>query len=228
MRWLLRVSEAPRLSRIPGARRLDSPSLEPAGRLEALAQQFPVPFSTRDPDFRRKLAKASECLSAASREIQRSVRTPLSPGDASALSELLMKISDLLATENVTTVLGRPVSGRELADTGYKLLDSASEYHLLAQHFYSAEVRAARARRPSDAAEAEIAAVAGKAASLKSAVMRYLRRVAEALQSQPKPPRCFQDAADPPAQGCLGEDAAEAVDPLPPDHGHDHRYPMHV
>ena len=29
----------------------------------------------------------------------------------------------------------RPVTGRELAETSYQLLDIANEYHLLAQHF---------------------------------------------------------------------------------------------
>jgi hypothetical protein len=62
-------------------------------------------------------------------------------------------------------------------------LDTANEYCILAQHFYSDEVQAARTRRPSDAAETEIAAVADKAAVLKLGVMRYLKKVGEALQN---------------------------------------------
>ena len=58
----------------------------------------------------------------------------------------------------------------------------ARTVYVLAQHFYSDEVQGARARRPSDAAEAEISVVAGKAASLKLGVMTYLTKVAEALQ----------------------------------------------
>jgi len=107
--------------------------------------------------------------------------------DISVLSNLLGKVSDLLAADSVVTALGRPVSGQELADNGYRLLDTAHEYKILAQHFYSDEVQAVRSGRASDTVEAEIAAVTCKAASLKHGVIKYLKKAGEALQNKTEP-----------------------------------------
>jgi hypothetical protein len=158
-----------------------------ATSLGVLVAQFPAPVPAEASGFQGTLAQASECLLTAHREIRRSMRTPISLHDTTVLSDLISKVSDLLAADNVATALGRPVSGLELADAGYRLLDIASEYNVLAQHFYSEEVQGARARRTSDAAEAEIAAVASKAASLKLGVLTFLTKVAEALQKTAPP-----------------------------------------
>jgi len=187
LRWLLKADDVPELSRAAELKRQDPHDLPSTVSLDALVQQFPAPSPAQAPGFQDKLSLASECLFAARREIQRSVRTPISLRDITVLSDLLKRVSDFLAADSVTTVLGRPVSGQELADSGYRLLDIANEYHILAQHFYSDEVRAARARRPSDAAEAEIATVACKAASLKLGVIKYLKKTGEVLQKKATP-----------------------------------------
>jgi hypothetical protein len=174
--------EPPSTSGAADPKRQDHHGRRPAASLDALIARFPAPAPAEAPGFQGRLALASECLRTAHREIRRSVRTPISLHDIALLSELLSKVSDLLSADSVATALERPVSVPELADSGYRLLDSANEYYVLAQHFYSEEVQGARARRPSDAAEAEISAVAGKAASLKLGVMTYLTKVAEALQ----------------------------------------------
>ncbi len=156
-----------------------------AGRLGALVGQFPAPSPAESPGFQDRLSLAAECLVAACREIQRSVRTPISLTDSSILSDLIRKVSDLLAADGVAAALGRPVSGPELADAGYRLLDIVNEYDILAGHFFSGEVQEARIERPSNLVEAEIAAVAGKAASLKLEMMEFLNAVKEALQYGP-------------------------------------------
>jgi hypothetical protein len=188
----------PALRRPPWARDLPSPTraagakrqnhgLPPAASLIELAELLPAPSPASDPGFHEGLSLASECLFAARREIQRSVRTPISVRDTSIFLDLLRRVSDLLAADGVADDLGRPVTGRELADAGYRLLDTAHEYYILAEHFYSGEVQAARAMRPSDVTEAEIAAVARKAASLKLAVLKYLNKVGEALREKAAP-----------------------------------------
>lgn len=186
-RWALRASYVPELSEAADPKRQDPHDFRSAVSLDALVQQFPAPSPAQAPGFQEKLSLASECLFAARCEIQRSVRTPISLRDITVLSNLLRRVSDFLAADSVTTVLGHPVSGQEITDSGYRLLDIANEYYILAQHFYSDEVQAARARRPSDAAEAEIAAVAYKAASLKLGVVKYLKRVGEVLQRKATP-----------------------------------------
>jgi hypothetical protein len=186
--WLLRASDLPVLSGAGGPERRDHPhDLRFAVSLDALVQRFPAPSSAGAPDFQATIFLAAECSFAARREIQRSVRTPISLRDVTVLCDLLGKVSDLLTADSVTDALGRPVSGPELADSGYRLLDIAHEYCILAEHFYSDEVQTARARRPSDAAEAEIAAVACKAAALKFGVMKYLKKVGEVLREKATP-----------------------------------------
>jgi hypothetical protein len=183
--WQLKASNIPELSGTTDPKRRNLCGLRSAVSLDALIQQFPelpAPSPAQASGLCEKLSLASECLFAARHEIQRSIRTPISLFDISALSDLVRKVSDLLAADSVTTVLGRPVSRQELAETGYRLLDSASEYHILAQHFFSDEVQAARISRPSDVVEAEIAAVTRKATSFKLEVMKYLKKAAEALQ----------------------------------------------
>jgi hypothetical protein len=154
-----------------------------AAKLDALGQELPVLGSTADPSFMEKMLLASSYLSTARRHVQRNFRTPMSLPDASALSGLLKSIGDLLALESIAEALRRPISGQNLIDIGYQLLDMANEYFILAQHFYSKEVRAARIERPSDAVEAEIAAVSRKAASLKADVIDYLKRAEETLEN---------------------------------------------
>lgn len=174
---------APCLSEACGGLSRDRYGPDVAARLEALGEQLPVLGSTADPNFMEKLLLASSYVSTARRDIQRHVRTPIPLSDASALSELLKTIGGILTLESITTALRRPVSGQELIDTGYQLLDTSSEYFILAQHFYSKEAIAARAERPSDVVEAEIAAVSRRATSLKASVMEYLKKVEEALES---------------------------------------------
>ena len=142
-----RARDLPSLPEAVDAKRQDPRGLRPATSLDALVELFPAPSPAWAPGFQEKLSLASECLFAARREIQRSVRTPISLRDISVLSDLLRKVSDLLAADSVVTALGRPVSGQELADNGYRLLDTAHEYNILAQHFYSDEVQAVRAGR---------------------------------------------------------------------------------
>lgn len=187
LHWPLQARDASNLSGGGGAKGQDPLGLPPATSLDALVELFPAPSPSRASGFQEKLSLASECLFAARHEIQRSIRTPISLRDISVLSDLLKRVSDLLGADTVATALGRPVSGQELANSGYRLLDTAHEYNLLAQHFYSDEVQAARAGRPSDSVEAEIAAVACKAASLKHGVMKYLKKAEEALQKKTAP-----------------------------------------
>jgi hypothetical protein len=156
--------------------------LDVVARLDALRQQLSLAASTTDSGFGEKLFEASRYISVARHYIQRSVRTPLSLSDVSALSRLLNSIADLMTADGVITALGCPISGPELADTGYHLMDTANEYFVLAQHFYDDEVRAARTGRPSDAVEAEVAAVSLKSASLKGSVMEYLKKAQDVLQ----------------------------------------------
>lgn len=187
LRWPLRADSVDNLYGATGAKRQDPHGLRPATSLDALVELFPAPSPAWASGFQEKLSLASECLLTARREIQRSVRTPISLHNISVLSDLLSRVNDLLAADSVAADIGRPVSGQELIDTGYQLLDSINEYYILAQHFYSDEVQAARARRPSDAAEAEIAVVARKAAALKLGVLKYLKKAGEALQKKVTP-----------------------------------------
>jgi hypothetical protein len=153
-----------------------------AMRLESLQQDLPTPVPASDPGLQRQLSQVSNYLFAAYRDVQRNMRTPMSPSDISALSRLLTSISDLLALEGISAALGRPISGQVLVETSYQLLDTANEYSILAQHFYSNEVRAVRVRRPSDAVESEIKAVSRKAVSLKAGVIEFLGKVADAFK----------------------------------------------
>jgi hypothetical protein len=181
VRWLT-ADGAPDLSGATSPKRQDPHGLRSVVSLDALIHQFPAPSPAQAPGFREKLSTASECLLVARREIRRSIRTPMSLPETSILSDLLMRVSDFLGTDSVTSPLGRPVSAEALIDTGYRLLDTAHEYNILARHFYSDEAEAARARRSSDVAEAEIATVAFKAAALKLEVMKYLKRAEEMLR----------------------------------------------
>lgn len=183
--WQLKASNVPKLPETTGPERWNPCGLWSAVSLDAFIQQFPelpAPSPTQTSGFCENLSLVSESLFAARHEIQRSIRTPISLFDISVLSNMVRKVSDLLTADSVTTVLGRPVSGQDLAETGYRLLDTANEYHILAQHFFSDEVQAARISRPSDVVEAEIAAVTRKATSFKLEVMKYLKKAAEALQ----------------------------------------------
>lgn len=183
--WQLKIINVPKLPGTTDPKRRNPCGLPSAVSLDALIQQFPelpAPSAAQTSGFCENLSLASESLFAACHEIQRSIRTPISLFDISVLSDLVKKVSDLLTADSATTVLGRPVSGQELAETGYRLLDTANEYRILAQHFFSAEVQAARISRPSDVVEAEIAVVTRKATSFKLEVIKYLKKAAEALQ----------------------------------------------
>lgn len=177
------VRDALQVSGACGTHRRHADGSDVGVSLDRLGQRLLVLAAATDSDFLETLPLASSYLSAAHRDIQRHVRTPISLSDASALSELLKSVGNLLSLENITTALSRPVSGQELVDTGYQLLDTVNEYVILAQHFYSKEAKAARAERPSDIVEAEISAVSGKASLLKASVVEYLMRVEKVLKS---------------------------------------------
>src|SRR5262245_12022970 len=79
-----------------------------ATRLDRLRQRLSVLAATTDSDFLETLLMASSYLSAARRDIQRHVRTPITLSDASALSELLKSVGSLLALERISAALSRP------------------------------------------------------------------------------------------------------------------------
>lgn len=149
-------------------------------------QQLETSAPTADESVLHDLIAASDYLCDARRDIQRNIRTPISPDDTSELTTLLTSIYDLLTLKEISDKLQqqqqRTVSKSALADIGCTILDKANDYSLLANHFFDPRVETARIERPSDAVKAEVAAVSGEAASLKASVITYLQNVENALR----------------------------------------------
>jgi hypothetical protein len=120
----------------------------------------------------QKLQALAAYLSTVRRDLQRNVHPPISPADTTGLEAVLTSITDVLSMDSIRDVL--PVSAAGLADTGYGLLDRAAQYKVLALHFFSRQVQAARRGRTSDAVDAEVEAVSERAADLKKDIIDYI------------------------------------------------------
>jgi hypothetical protein len=128
-----------------------------------------------------KLADDGRYLATVRRDIQRNVRRPMTPEDLSAIQIFLEEIIGVISHEVVSSTLQSPVSPSSLTDSGYELLDTISEYSLVATHFYAQSASRSRQRRPANEVRVEVEAVSDMSSEVKTAILDYIEKVRRSL-----------------------------------------------
>lgn len=154
---------------------LDVPRIR--SEIERLGKELPP---RGDPFRDQRFKELSEYLLIVKRDILRNIRPPISTADTSGLEAVLTSVTDMLSLKSVGDAL--PTSVLELLNTGYDLLDRASQYKVLAGHFFSKEVQAARRGRTSDLVDAEVEAVSTRATNLKKDILEYVDKLVTTLK----------------------------------------------
>lgn len=149
---------------------IDIPAL--ARRIDALSAELP---QSVDANLAKKIDAVFKTLLTARRDILRNIRPPISPTETSGFETLLISIADFLELDTISDRL--PASAQSLASEAYKLRDQASQYRVLAGHFFSRSVQAARKERTSDKVDLEVEAVSNKASDLKEKIIEHIDRV---------------------------------------------------